>query len=719
MVMASVALLERVPQPNPVEIREALQGNVCRCCAYPRIVRAVHRAASAEPGDAGWSPKRESLDVRPGRPWDLTRPRDRDFFEVLPPGLVVVVPPGAVPEAWSATGGAWIHVDADGSVTAFTGKVDVGQDNRTALSALVAAELGVPMDRVRLVMGDTDLCPADLGTFGSRSIVDVGRVLRVAAAAARRLLERGAQPGERRVETVTEPPPLPPAATGAAAMAAAGRVGVEDAVTGARTFPTDVERPGMLHGARLRPPGLDARLRSVETATAPAADGVTVVHEGDIVGAVARDPATARRAADAIRADWDEGPEQPSDRDLVEHLRSHPQELEGWGGSAEEERGDVDAALAAADVRLDATYTTAYVAHVPLETRVAVAQWEGERVTVWTGTQRPFAVRAELAERLGVSEEAVRVIAPTAGGGFGGKHSVEAAVEAAVFARATGRPVKVRWSRAEEFQWGYVRPAAVIDMRSGATRDGTLTAWEHRNLNSGAAGLDCPYTAADVRVRFQPADSPLAQGSYRALAATANSFARESHVDELAAACGVDPVEFRIRNLDDERLAGVLRAAADRCGWGTPLEAGAALGVACAEEKGAYVATCARVRLDGERPVVERLMTAFDCGAVIDHDNLTNQVEGATVMGIGPALFEAVRFADGCVVNGTMTDYRVPRFGDVPDVEVVLVDRPDEPPVGAGETPLIAVAPAIANAIFAATGTRLRSMPLLPDGTVP
>jgi len=289
-----------------------------------------------------------------------------------------------------------------------------------------------------------------------------------------------------------------------------------------------------------------------------------------------------------------------------------------------------------------------------------------------------------------------------------------------VFARASGRPVKVRWSRAEEFAFGYLRPAAVIDVRSAATRDGDLTAWDFRNLNSGAAGIGNPYRCADERIEFRPADSPLAQGSYRALAATANAFARESQIDELANACGVDPIEFRVRNLDDERLADVLRAAADRVGWNATRDGqGSALGVACAEEKGARVATVALVRMDGDRPVVERLVTAFDCGAIIDRDNLANQVEGATVMGLGPALFEAIRFADGRITNGTMTDYRVPRFADVPEVDVVLVDRPDNEPTGAGETPLIAVAPAIANAIFAATGKRLRSMPLLPDDRLP
>jgi nicotinate dehydrogenase subunit B len=719
MVMGAVALLERTASPGENAIREAMQGNVCRCCAYPRILQAVRRAAelaASEPPDLPASaPAPADAAVRalprPRRPWDLTRPEDRDFFEVLPPGLIVVVPPGAIPDAWSAYGGAWIHAGADGVVTAFTGKVEVGQDNRTALSALVAADLGVPVSKVRLVMGDTDLCPGDMGTFGSRSVADVGVVLRAAAAAARRLLDQGVDPAAPRVEVVTAPAALRVVPEG---LAPADRIGADDAVTGARIFPGDVELPGMLHGARLRPPRVGASLRSLDLAGAERIPDVTVVHEGDLVGAVAPDPPAARRAVAAMRAEWDLVP-QPSESDLVEHLRTHPAEQEGWGGTVREEIGDVEAALAAADVRLEATYTTAYIAHVPLETRVAVARWDGEPLTLWTGTQRPFGVREEVAGRLGIDEALVRVIVPPTCGGFGGKHAVEAAVEAAVFARATGRPVKVRWSRQEEFQWGYLRPAAVIDVRSGAGRDGSLAAWDFRNLNSGSAGLDCPYDVRALRVEFQPAESPLAQGSYRALAATGNAFARESHIDELAAACGVDPVELRVRNLGDERLVDVLRAAADRAGWG---DAGVALGIACAVEKDARVATCARVRTDGERAVVEGLVTAFDCGAIVDPDNLANQVEGATVMGLGGALFEAVHFADGCILNGTMTDYRVPRFGDVPAVDVVLVDRPDIEPAGAGETPMIAVAPAIANAIFAATGTRLRSMPLLPEGVV-
>jgi isoquinoline 1-oxidoreductase len=573
----------------------------------------------------------------------------------------------------------------------------------------VAEELRVPIASVRLVMGDTDLCPADLGTFGSRSTPDAGAVLRSAAAAARRLLDDGIERGASRVEIVTDLPSLGPCPR--EVRISPGRVGAADIVTGARLFTSDIDLPDMLHGARLRAPAIGASLRSVEVEAAERIPGVTVVREGDLVAVAALDPMTAREAVAAIHAEWDLAP-QPAEHQLEAYLRSHPAKAEGWGGGSLDERGDVDAAFAGGTIRLEETYTTAYLAHTPLETRVAVARWDDDRLTVWTGTQVPFDVRFDVAERLGLDEARVRVIVPATGGGFGGTHSVEAAGDAAVLARATGRPVKVRWSREEEFVWGYLRPAAVIDVQSALSAAGTVLAWDFRTINAGGAGLSSPYASATERLAFQPAETLLAQGSYRALAATANNFARESHIDELAVASGVDPLTFRIRHLSDERLAAVLRAAADAAGW-TGDHGGAALGIACGVEKDARVATCVKLRMDGGMPRIERIVTVVECGAVVDPDNLVNQIEGATMMGLGSALFEAVHFADGQITNASMTAYRVPRFADVPPIDVIVLDRPDLPAAGAGETPIIAVAPAIANAIFAASGERLRSLPLL------
>jgi nicotinate dehydrogenase subunit B len=310
------------------------------------------------------------------------------------------------------------------------------------------------------------------------------------------------------------------------------------------------------------------------------------------------------------------------------------------------------------------------------------------------------------------------VIVPDTGAGFGGKHTGEAAIEAARLARASGRPVSVTWTRQEEFTWAYFRPAAVIDVRSGATADGAITAWEFTNINSGDAGILSPYEIPNQRIDFRPADSPLQQGSYRALAATANHFARESHLDEMAHEIGTDPLALRLRHLKDDRLAAVFHAAAEGAGLGrTPRDLGHGIGIAGGVEKDARVATCVEVLVEADgRAEVVRVVTAFECGAIVNPDGLVNQIEGATVMGLGGALFEAIHFENGEILNPSLSTYRVPRFTDVPPIDVILINRNDIPPAGAGETPIVAVAPALANAIFDATGRRLRSMPLIPDG---
>jgi isoquinoline 1-oxidoreductase len=787
MILAAAALLAHNDSPTSQEVRTALEGHVCRCCAYARIERAVLRAAGAgeqagasSPGgssERAGAPERADAperagarspvpifsDFRPARPWDRTPAHEREYFELLGDGLAVVLAPaartghGRVPAGMrvggSETGGAWLHVGADGVITAFTGKIDMGEDNRTALSMLVAEELRVPCADVRLAMGDTDLCPADPGTFGSRSLPDAGVDLAAAAAAARELLVElaagrlsgatGATEASGRLEArdgvvhgsgralpygelVRGLRRVASASAGTPATAPARRrlegrptpsaKGLA-LVTGTHRFPSDVSRPGMLHGLILRAPAYGAVLESVDLARARAVAGVTAVHEGQLVAVAAADRETAARALAAIDADWS-WRREPDESELVAHLRSHPVEALGWQGPVEERSGEVERALAAADVRLEATYTAAYVAHATLETRVALAEWEGERLTVWTGTQQPFFVRYALAAALGVAEEQVRVIVPDFGGGFGSKHTEAEAVAAARLARAAGAPVRVALTREEEFRHTFVRPAAVVDVRSGARRDGTICAWEFRDLGAGSPGLWPPYAIADTHLAFQPADSPLPQGAYRALASTANNFARESHVDEIAHALGRDPLELRLENVADDRLAEVLRVAAERVQWArtrSQAQAGHGLGIAGGLEKEGRVATCAHVLVAGGRLEILRIVTAYDCGAIVNPANVESQIEGALVMGLGGALFEAVHFADGRMTNASLRDYRVPRFSDVPSIELVLVDRPEIPSAGAGETPIIAIAPAIANAVFDACGVRIRSLPLLHD----
>src|SRR6266699_3677694 len=326
----------------------------------------------------------------------------------------------------------------------------------------------------------------------------------------------------------------------------------------------------MLYGKVVRPSAFNATLVSADTKAAEAIAGVKVVTDENFIGVVASDQQTATKAAGAIAVDW-KAPGQPSNAELFDVLRKPATERRGGGeggGGGARPQGSIADGLAGADKKLEQTYTVAYIAHAPLEPRAAVAEWNGDKLTVWTGTQRPFGVRTELAEAFHISEDKVRVIVPDTGSGYGGKHTGECAIEAARLAKATNKQVKLVWSREEEFTWAYFRPAGVIDIKSGAKGDGTLLFWEFDNYNSGPAAMRTPYEVPHQHIAFHPSDTPLRQGSYRSLAAAANHFARESHMDELAHELKLDPLEFRRKNLKNERLRAVFEAAADKFSWG-------------------------------------------------------------------------------------------------------------------------------------------------------
>jgi CO/xanthine dehydrogenase Mo-binding subunit len=703
----------------------------------------------------------------------------RDFLKLLGGGIAVALvtrDAGAAEQLTAAlaspgTGegpapidqiAAWLHIGADSSVTVYTGKVEIGQGIRTSLAQELAEELRVPLASVGMVMGDTDLTPYDMGTFGSMSTPRMGPLLRKAGASARELLidlaasrwrvnraslaavdgrvlhaatGRSASYGEltagrQLTETVRDDAPLTPATAWKTAGASAARVGAADVVAGRHIYPSDITRPGMLYGKVLRAPSMGATLQSMDASEAAAVKDAIVVSDGPFVGVAAARTADAERALISIRAQWKPAPgPQPSSADVYDYLkRTRPAPSsargggEGYGGGEPFVQGDVDAALTSAAHTLARTYTVAYVAHVPLEPRAAVAEWstdaKGEKLTVWTGTQRPFGVKEELMRAFSLANDRVRVIMPDMGSGYGGKHTGECAIEAARLARAAHKPVKLIWTREEEFRWAYFRPAGLIDVNAGMTADGTITAWAFDNYNSGPAAIRPMYAVANQRVEYHPSDSPLRQGSYRGLAATANHFAREMHVDEMAHVIAADPLAFRLRNLTDERLRAAFQTAADRFGWGKPRPDGHGVGIAGGFEKGGYIATAIEIAVDRANGSVRlvRGVSAFDCGAVVNPDILRNQIEGAFIQGIGGALFEAIDFDHGVIRNPHLAQYRVPRFTDVPDLDVVLIDRKDELPMGAGETPIFGVAPAIGAAIFDATGTRVRGLPMARAG---
>ncbi|HMJ91935.1 MAG TPA: molybdopterin cofactor-binding domain-containing protein, partial [Candidatus Acidoferrum sp.] len=567
-------------------------------------------------------PERYELHAAPVYNFKLAR---RSFFKLLGSGvLVVCLIRNAVAQESGRGGrrgggrrpqeiGAWLHIAEDGTVTVFTGKAEVGQNIRTALTQVVAEELRAPVSLIRVVMADTQLTPYDAGTFGSRSTPDmVPQLRRVSAVAREILLDLAAEQqkaertsfvvaegkvkntktgetfgfgqitkGQKLMRTVADDAAVTPPASWKITGTSVPKVDGASFVTGKHQYTSDVKLPGMLHGKMMRRPSLGAKLQSLDTKAAEAMAGVTVVRDQDFVGVVAPNVLTAQRAVKTLKAEWKNEP-QISHKELFTHLKKNARPA------------PAGAPLEDGEQCVNATYTVAYIAHAPLEPRAAVAEWKEDKLTVWTGTQRPFGVRTELAVAFKIPEDNVRVIVPDTGSGYGGKHTGEAAIEAARLAKAAGKPVKLIWTREEEFTWAYFRPAGVIDVSASASRDGKITSWDFHNYNSGGAGIRVLYDVPGAKTEFHRADSPLRQGSYRALAATANHFARESAIDELAHALKLDPLDFRLKNLKEPRLRAVLQAAADKFGWNKlkpNKERG--FGIAVGSEKGSFVATCA------------------------------------------------------------------------------------------------------------------------------
>jgi CO/xanthine dehydrogenase Mo-binding subunit len=583
-------------------------------------------------------PERYEFRALPMHQFALAR---RDFFKILGAGIAVFAIAKDVSAQETAPGprgfhseelpkeiGAWLHIGEDGTVTGFVGKAEIGQNVRTTLAQTIADELEVPFDSVHMVLGDTALTPWDAGTFGSRTTPTITPQLRRVAAAARDLLrEKAAKewnvPADKLIagygkiadpasgrslryselahEDVIDhktPPasdPIKPAAQWTVAGTPIPKVHARAFVTGSHLYSTDLRPEGLLHGKVLRPASFGAALIAYDDSEAKGQPDVVLVHDGNFVGAVAPTVAAAEKALSAIQVQWKEAP-QISQQEIFSYLKKNAQ-------PSNEERfhqtkGSVADGMASAAHQLDATYNVAYIAHAPLEPRAAVAQWAGNKLTVWMGTQRPFAVRDDLADTFHVPEANVRVIVPDTGSAYGGKHTSDAGLEAARLARAAGgRPVKLVWTREEEFTWAYFRPAGVIEVKSGIAADGKLTAWEFHNYHSGMSAIETPYVVANQLTQYHQVPLVLRSGSYRGLAATANHFARETHMDTLAHVASMDPLEFRLHNLADQRMRAVLEAGAKAFGW--PRQKGAegqGLGVAAGYERAATLPRSRRFR---------------------------------------------------------------------------------------------------------------------------
>ncbi len=648
---------------------------------------------------------------------------------------------------------AFLRIGEDGRVSCFTGKIEMGQGVVTSLSMMLADELEVPLETVDMVMGDTDLCPWDMGTWGSMTTRFFGPPLRAAAAEARavllelasqqlntapsqlvaeagfiyhksqkqkkvsyaqlakgkkiaRHLEGNAPQEKPDVFTIVGKPVL--------------RLDAVEKVTGRAKYAGDLREPGMLYARILRPPAHGAKLSEVDTSGAKNVEGARIIQENDLIAVLHEDPEQAEKALQRIQAKWEKPEATVDENSIFEHLLKVAPE-----GEVVSEEGYLAEGEKISKTVIVNTYLDGYVSHAAIETHTALAKVERDKATIWASTQNPFGVKDEVASVLGYPPENVRVITPWVGGGFGGKASNRQTGEAARLAKLTGKPVQVAWTRAEEFFYDTFRPAAVVKVKAGIDGSGRMTLWDYGVYFAGERGAQHYYDIPHYRTmsfgsgwRGTPGSHPFGTGAWRAPGNNTNTFARESQVDALAAAAGMDPLEFRLKNLKDERMIRVLHAVANKFGWTSgKVPSGRGYGISTGIDAGTYVAHMAEVEVDKKtfEVRVKRVTCAQDMGLSINPEGSKIQMEGCITMGLGYALREDVHFKGGEIMDKNFDTYEIPRFSWLPEIETVLVEDRNAAPQGGGEPAIICMGAVIANAIYDAIGIRVFQLPLTPE----
>ena len=646
---------------------------------------------------------------------------------------------------------AFLRIDESGKVTCFTGKIEMGQGIITSLAQMIADELDVSLNSVQMIMGDTDLCPWDMGTFGSMTTRFFGPPLRAAASEARNVLiamasEQLKVPAEKlsidkgvvfeksnkknkvtyaeltkgkKIERhMKDKPKLKDPSNFKIMNKSFSRVDALEKVTGEAKFAGDMQFPGMLYAKVLRPPSHGAKLIDVDLSAVKKMNDVTVVQDGDLVAVLHEYPDIAEKALQKVKAKF-----SPSDSKLNnENIYSHLLEVAGEGRVISHE-GDIKEGEKKSSTIVEETYYDSYVAHSSIEPHTAVAKIEGNKVTVWASTQNPFTAKEEVAKALGISSENVRIITPYVGGGFGGKTRNLQTVDAARLAKLTGKPVMVAYTREEEFFYDAFHPAALVKIRSGINDSKKISFWDYNVYFAGERGAahfyDIPHssTKAYGAGRTGSANThPFATGPWRAPGNNTNTFARESQIDILASKAGMDPFEFRMEHLKDKKFIEVLKVAGDKFGWkaSTKSPSGRGLGIACGSDAGTTVAMIVEVDVNIKtgNVKVKRVVCAQNMGLAINPEGATIQMEGCILMGLGYALTEEVKFNNGEILNKNYDSYELPRFSWLPKIETIILDKKNEAPQGGGEPAIITVGAAIANAIYDKLGIRLNKMPM-------
>ncbi len=649
---------------------------------------------------------------------------------------------------------AYLIIGEDGSVTCLSGKIEMGQGVITSLPQMLADELEVPLKSVKIVLGDTDLCPWDMGTFGSRTTKFYGPLLRAAAAEAREvLIELAAEQlglpkdklyvkegfvfekdnpenkvsyaslakGKRIEHHLEKDASLKPVTDFTVCGKPRYRTDSHEKVTGEAKFTGDIRLESMLYARILRPPAHRSKLKSVDTSAAEKIEDVLVVRDGDLIAVLHPTPDGAEEALDKIKAEFDVPEENLDHKNIYEHLLKIPSE-----GDISEQEGDLEEGKKLSTKIIEGSYYNCYVAHAPLETHTALAKVDGDKAVVWASTQTPFRAKDEVAQVLGLPAENVRVIAPFVGGGFGGKTRNGQVVEAARLSKLTGKPVQVAWTRSEEFFFDNYRPASIIKIKSGLDDQNRIVYWHFENFYAGERSsqmyYDVPHSQTVMHGGWGGRGSrihPFGVGAWRGPGSNTNIYARESHIDVMASLVGMDPLEFRLKNLgSDKRMQKVLNAAAERFGWTSAKSpSGRGYGIACLDYLGTYVALCAHVDVDKKSGKIQakRIVVAQDTGTIINPQGITIQIEGCVAMGLGYCLTEEVHFKGGKILDTNFDTYDFSRFSWMPKIEVVLVENQDLAPQGCGEPAITGMGAVMANAVYDAIRIRFFELPMTPD----
>jgi isoquinoline 1-oxidoreductase len=701
--------------------------------------------------------EKESLKLQ-----DSSGMKRRDFFKLLGGGIFIFFQPWdpfellafqtqqrrSLPTEFNA----FLQIAEDGSVNCYTGKIEMGQGAITSLAQIMADEIEVPFERVKMVMGDTDLCPWDGGTNGSQTIRTFSPRMRVAAAEAKTvLLQLGSDylhvpvsqlevkdgiisdiknnkskvsygelaKGKKIEKHLDGKPELKDYTkfkyVGKPYFHQDSRI----KVTGEARFSADIQLPGLLHARILRPPSHGAKLLTADVSEAEKIKGIQVVRDGDFIAVLSDDRDKVDQAIAKVKAGYSFDEIKVDDKSIFDRILKADSVA-----NVLRSNGDIETGRKISDTLTESEFQNSYVAHAPIEPHAATAMIEGDKITVWVSTQTPYRAQETIAREMNVPLEKVRIITPFVGGGFGGKSAHAQAGEAAKLAKITGKPVVVAWTRQEEFFYDTFRPAAVVKITSGMDKSGRITLWDYNTYYAGSRGSDTIYDVPNAKTTDYARGSvhPFGTGAWRAPGNNTNTFARESQINIMASKEGIDPLDFRLKNLKDEKMIGVLKAAADKFGY-TPAKnpSGRGYGVACGTDVGTFVAHIAEVKVDKNTGHVQviRVACAQDMGLCVNPQGTTIQMEGCITMGIGYALTEEIQFQGGDIKNHSFDTYEIPRFSWVPKIDTVIMDRKDQAPQGGGEPAIICMGAVIANAVFDATGARLYQLPMTPERILP